>query len=162
MEHIAYIALGSNLGDRLGNLRDALARLRHFGQVSRTSSWYETEPIGVTDQPWFVNAVVELRTEVEPLALMQALLGIEQAMGRKRVQPKGPRNIDLDLLLYDNQTVNTEVLRLPHPALHERRFVLAPLAEIAPGVLHPVLRKTALQLLESLSSPDEVHLLAEP
>lgn len=161
MEHIAYIALGSNLGDRVGNLRDAIARLTDYGQVSRISSWYETEPIGVTDQPWFVNAVVVLLTEVEPVALMKALLEIEQAMGRKRVLPKGPRNIDLDLLLYDNETVNSEVLTLPHPAMHERRFVLAPLAEISPGVMHPLLRKTAFQLLETLSSPDEVHLFAE-
>jgi 2-amino-4-hydroxy-6-hydroxymethyldihydropteridine diphosphokinase len=161
VEHIAYVALGSNLGDRLGNLRDAIARLRQYGRVSRASSWYETEPIGVIDQPWFVNAVVELRTQAEPIALMKALLEIEHAMGRKRVQPKEPRNIDLDLLLYDDQTVNSDVLTLPHPALHERRFVLEPLAEIAPGALHPVLRKTALQLLETLSSPDEVHLLAE-
>lgn len=161
MEHIAYVALGSNLGDRHANLRDAIARLRQYGAVARISSWYETEPIGVTEQPWFVNAVVELRTEFEPIALMQALLAIEHAMGRKRLQPKGPRNIDLDLLLYDDKTVNAEVLTLPHPAMHERRFVLAPLAEIAPGVVHPVLRKTALQLLQMLSSPDEVHLLPE-
>jgi 2-amino-4-hydroxy-6-hydroxymethyldihydropteridine diphosphokinase len=103
VEHIAYIALGSNLGDRIGNLRDALARLREYGDVSQISSWYETEPIGVTDQPWFVNAVVEVRTQTEPISLMKGLLSIEWAMGRKRVQPKGPRNIDIDLLLYDDQ-----------------------------------------------------------
>lgn len=161
MEHIAYVALGSNLGDRIGNLRDAIARLGEYGHVSRVSSWYETEPIGVTDQPWFLNAVVELRTQLEPTALMQALLDIEQAMGRKRVQLKGPRNIDLDLLLYDAETVNSNVLTLPHPAMHERRFVLAPLAEVAPDIVHPVLRKTAFQLLESLSSADEVRRFQE-
>jgi 2-amino-4-hydroxy-6-hydroxymethyldihydropteridine diphosphokinase len=157
MFHTAYIALGSNLGDRDGNLKQALRRLRGVGSVTRVSSWYETEPMEVTDQPWFLNGAVELHTQREPDSLMRALLEIEREMGRERTRTKGPRSIDLDLLLFDDETVNTPELTLPHPAMHERRFVLAPLAEIAPQVIHPVLRRPALTLLETLPEGGEVR-----
>jgi 2-amino-4-hydroxy-6-hydroxymethyldihydropteridine diphosphokinase len=157
MHHTAYISLGSNIGDRIANLRDATARLHEAGVVTRTSSWYETEPVEMTEQPWFLNGVVELQTQLAPRALMGTMLKIERAMGRERTQPKGPRIIDLDLLLYDNETVNTPELTVPHPAMHERRFVLTPLVEIAPGAFHPILRKSAFQLLQSLSVGPEVR-----
>jgi len=160
--HTAYISLGSNVGDRLGNLQDAIARMGELGDVSRVSSWYETEPVEFTEQPWFLNGVAELRTEMTASALMQGLLKIERAMGRERNRPKGPRNIDLDLLLFDNDIVNTSELTLPHPSMHERRFVLAPLAEIAPNAIHPILQETALQLLESLPMGSEVRRVDKP
>ncbi len=161
MQHVAYLSLGSNLGDRVASLREAIGRLQSAGEVSRVSSFYETEPVEVTDQPWFVNCAVELRTTLTPVVLMRRLLEIERGMGRERIEPKGPRNIDIDLLLYDDETVNTAELTVPHPALHERRFVLAPLAEIAPEAMHPILRKTAFQLLKTLVSHDAVRLLRE-
>lgn len=159
MEHVAYLSLGSNLGNRLAHLRDAIARLQSAGRVTRVSSFYETEPVELKEQPWFVNCAVELRTALTPVMLLHKLLEIERSMGRERTLPKGPRNIDIDLLLYDDETVNTAELTLPHPALHERHFVLAPLAEIAPDAVHPTLRKTAKQLLQTQSFAEEVKRL---
>ncbi len=149
MEKLVYLSMGSNLGDREANLRDAIARLGALGTVTQVSSLYETEPLEVRDQPWFLNCAVELRTEKMPRQLMSALLDIEHAMGRKRVQPKGPRLIDIDILLFGRSIVNLEGVTIPHPALHERRFVLDPLAEIAPQVRHPVLKLTALQMRDA-------------
>jgi 2-amino-4-hydroxy-6-hydroxymethyldihydropteridine diphosphokinase len=151
-ETIAYIALGSNLGDREGTLRSAIAALREFGSVEAISSFYETAPIGITEQPNFLNAVVALRTALPPEELMAALLRIEQQHGRDRSAsvPKGPRTLDLDLLSYGDNVMETPTLTLPHPSLAERRFVLAPLAEIAPQWRHPVSGKTAAALLSEL------------
>ncbi len=151
-ETIAYIALGSNLGYREGTLRSAIAALREFGSVEAISSFYETAPIGITEQPNFLNAVVALRTALPPEELMAALLRIEQQHGRDRSAsvPKGPRTLDLDLLSYGDNVMETPTLTLPHPSLAERRFVLAPLAEIAPQWRHPVSGKTAAALLSEL------------
>ncbi len=151
-ETIAYIALGSNLGDREGTLGSANAALREFGSVEAISSFYETAPIGITEQPNFLNAVVALRTALPPEELMAALLRIEQQHGRDRSAsvPKGPRTLDLDLLSYGDNVMETPTLTLPHPSLAERRFVLAPLAEIAPQWRHPVSGKTAAALLSEL------------
>ena len=151
-ETIAYIALGSNLGDREGTLRSAIAGLRELGSVEAISSFYETAPIGITEQPDFLNAVVALRTALPPEELMAALLRIEQQHGRDRSAsvPKGPRTLDLDLLSYGDNVMETPTLTLPHPSLAERRFVLAPLAEIAPQWRHPVSGKTAAALLSEL------------
>ena len=162
MEHCAYLSLGSNQGDRLANLREAISRLRALGTISRVSSAYETEPVEMTEQDWFVNCALELRTTLTAPVLMRRVLEIERSMGRERTQAKGPRNIDIDLLLFDDETVNTAELTLPHPAMHERRFVLVPLAEIAPRAVHPKLRKSAFQLLESVATHEEVRRLDQP
>lgn len=153
---LAAIALGSNLSSRFGaptaNLREAIHRLDDLGAVMAVSRFHETEPVGYTQQPNFVNAVVVLDTEVPPVDLLRGLLAIEHSMGRDRASspPKGPRIIDLDLLLYGNMVLDDPALTLPHPSLHERRFVLAPLAEIAPEWKHPTLELTIQQLLEAL------------
>lgn len=149
----AYIALGSNVGEREGNLNSAIAALGKLGTIQAISSFYETSAVGAVEQPDFLNAVLELRTQVPPLALLTRLLLIELAHGRDRSVsvPKGPRTLDLDMLSYEDFVVKTPSLILPHPALAERLFVLVPLAEIAPGWMHPVHRKTAAQLLAEQS-----------
>ena len=149
----AYLSLGSNLGNREANLRDAIARLDAVGTVSTISSFYETEPVDFLDQPWFLNCVVLLETDLPPQTLLRRLLEIERSLGRERLQPKGPRLIDIDILLFGDEIIHEPGLTIPHPALHQRRFVLEPLAQIAPGVVHPVLKKTAQELLADLS-PD--------
>ena len=148
---IAYIALGSNLGDKEKNLRRALLLLTQQGvEVVRVSSFLSTEPYGVTDQPQFLNAVACVRTSLAPLALLDVLLATELAMGRVRLRHWGERNIDLDLLLYEDVVLNTPRLRLPHPDMQNRDFVLLPLAEIAPELKHPTLQKTIWELKENL------------
>lgn len=148
---IAYIALGSNLGDKEKNLRRALLLLTQQGvEVVRVSSFLSTEPYGVTDQPQFLNAVACVRTRLAPLALLDVLLATELAMGRVRLRHWGERNIDLDLLLYEDVVLDTPRLRLPHPDMQNRDFVLLPLAEIAPELRHPTLQKTIWELKENL------------
>lgn len=147
----AYIALGSNLGDKEKNLRRALLLLTQQGvEVVRVSSFLSTEPYGVTDQPQFLNAVACVRTSLAPLALLDVLLATELAMGRMRLRHWGERNIDLDLLLYEDVVLDTPRLRLPHPDMQNRDFVLLPLAEIAPELKHPTLQKTIWELKENL------------
>lgn len=145
-----YISLGSNIGDRSANLREAMERLGRLGQVVAASSLYETEPVEFTEQPWFLNGIVKLETELTPSELLEGMLRIEQQMGRERQQKNGPRKIDLDIVLFGEKIVNEPGLTIPHPAMHERRFVLEPLAEIAPEAEHPVYRKTIRELLEGL------------
>jgi 2-amino-4-hydroxy-6-hydroxymethyldihydropteridine diphosphokinase len=151
---LAYIALGSNLGDRALMLSRAIEGLGKLGWVVARSSVYETDPVGYRDQPAFLNAVVALETELDPVPLLRGLLAIEFQMGRDRSQgkPKGPRTVDLDLLMMGERVVREAELTLPHPALAQRRFVLAPLAEIAPQLRHPG-GKTMAELLAEL--PDE-------
>ena len=146
-----YLSLGSNLGDRAANLRAAIDRLGRVGRVVAVSSFYETEPVEVTDQPWFLNCAVRLETEKMPRQLLAALLEIERQMGRRRDRKKGPRVIDLDILLFGSSVIQTRGLTIPHPAMHERRFVLEPLAEIAPDVRHPVRKQTIPELRNALS-----------
>ena len=153
---IAAIALGSNLPSTYGppeaNLREALTRLATLGRVTAVSTFHATDPVGYLDQPRFLNAAALLDTSLAPLDLLRQLLAFEHAMGRDRVNtpPKGPRIIDLDLLLYADKILQTSELTLPHPCLHERRFVLAPLAEIAPNLRHPTLHRTISDLLAQL------------
>jgi 2-amino-4-hydroxy-6-hydroxymethyldihydropteridine diphosphokinase len=153
---LAAIALGSNLHSRFGgpadNVREAIRRLDDLGHVDAVSKFHETDPVGYADQPRFVNAAALLETDVLPIDLLHGLLAIEHSMGRDRASspPKGPRIIDLDLLLYGGAVMDDAALTLPHPALHERRFVLEPLAEIAPSWRHPTLHRTMKQLLNDL------------
>ena len=199
-----YLGLGSNLGDREANLRQAIERIEALGlEVTNSSSIYETEPVGYKDQPWFLNQAIEVRVtpvlpphddaelavglkdfwDKEPrmtshlwiCRLLKELLGIERAMGRERTIPDGPRPIDIDILIYGEMAggfaethddpkspgfgrAEPPFLTLPHPRLHERRFALEPLCEIAPNLVHPTLRKTCGELLASLDDPSEVRL----
>ena len=150
MGELAYLSLGSNLGDRAANLREGIAQLKGAGSECAVSALYETQPVDLPDQPWFLNCVVELETEKTPRELLTFALSIEAAMGRLRFRDKGPRKIDIDVLLFGNHIVNEPGLQIPHPAMHDRRFVLKPLTEIAPNVRHPVLGKTASELLATL------------
>jgi 2-amino-4-hydroxy-6-hydroxymethyldihydropteridine diphosphokinase len=143
-----YLSLGSNLGDREGYLRRAIARIGAAGvRVLRVSSLYETEPLEVRDQPRFLNLVVEAETELFPKQLLARLLKIELDLGRRRGQPKGPRSIDIDILLYGRSVIESAELTVPHLRLAERRFVLEPLAELAPDLRHPVNYRTMRELL---------------
>jgi 2-amino-4-hydroxy-6-hydroxymethyldihydropteridine diphosphokinase len=155
---IVYLSLGSNVGDRAANLTDALGRLRAFGDVVAVSSFYETEPVEFTAQPWFLNCAVNLDTEKMPKQLLAGILDLEQQMGRRRGrgQKKGPRAIDIDILLFGSSIIQTKGLTIPHPAMHERRFVLEPLAEIAAEVLHPALKRTIRELRDALPSGQAV------
>jgi 2-amino-4-hydroxy-6-hydroxymethyldihydropteridine diphosphokinase len=152
VKKLVYLGLGSNLGDRRANLESAIAQLAALGTVTARSSCYETEPMEVPGQPWFLNCAVALETELMPKQLLARLLEIERSLGRKRKsgQPKGPRTIDLDILLFGSSVIETAGLTIPHPALHERRFVLEPLAEIAPEARHPVFKRTVRELRDAL------------
>jgi len=159
----AYVGLGSNVGDRLGFLRAAIAELiRHECRITRASSVYETEPVGYTEQGWFLNAVVEVETSLSVHAFHALLKRTEDLVGRRPTVRWGPREIDLDLLLFGNLVVEEERLTLPHAHLHERRFVLEPFAEIAPELIHPTLGRTIRALLEALEDPSEVRVFAPP
>lgn len=157
MTEIAYLSVGSNLGNREQNLKEAVRRASTLGRVVAVSSFYETEPVEVTDQPWFLNCVLALETTAEPAQLMRELLRIEHEMGRQRLVKKGPRSIDIDILLFGNAVVNTPDLTIPHPEMTRRRFVLEPLAEIAPDLLHPVSQKTVTLLLAELAPGQRVQ-----
>lgn len=153
---IAYIALGSNLGDKEANLRQALKMLLVKGlQIRSVSSFFKTEPYGVTDQPEFINAVACVKTDLAPEKLLKLLLDTELEMGRVRLRHWGERNIDLDLLLYDDLIYYSEKLVLPHPDMQNRLFVLQPLSEIAADKIHPVYKKSIQSLLKSLTDGDE-------
>ena len=138
-------------------LRQAIEKLSSLGTVVRVSSFYETEPVERAAQPWFVNCAVELKTEKMPRQLIAAILKLEENMGRKRTQDKGPRNIDIDILLFGKSIIHTKGLTVPHPAMHQRRFVLVPLAEIAPDERHPVLKRTIRELRDALPAGQAVN-----
>ena len=154
----AYLSLGSNLGDRAKNLCEAIAAMRNAGiTVTRISSTYETEPVDYLDQPWFLNIAVEAETELVPAALLETLRGIETRMGSKKRIAKGPRRIDMDILLYADEVINTPELQVPHPRMHLRRFVLEPLAEIAPNAHHPNSGLSVSEMLDQTSDKSAVR-----
>ena len=153
-----YLSLGSNVGNREANLRAEIAALPPSGvQVLQVSSIYETEPVYYLDQPWFLNCVLEAETNLKPPALLQALRAIESQLGNKKEFAKGPRKIDLDILLYGSETIATLDLQVPHPRMLQRSFVLTPLAEIAPTIQHPSWPATTAVLLERLTDPGQVR-----
>ena len=155
-----YLSLGANLGDREANLRAAIAALPGNGvEVGRVSSFYETEPVDFVDQPWFLNCVVEGETEVGALPLLRRLREIEKQMGSEKEFAKGPRLLDIDILLYGDETVDTPELQVPHPRMLQRNFVLAPLAEIAPALRHPSWSANASELLRTTQDSAAVRKL---
>jgi 2-amino-4-hydroxy-6-hydroxymethyldihydropteridine diphosphokinase len=155
-----YLSLGSNLGEREATLRAAIAALQPAGvHVGQVSSIYETEPVDFLEQPRFLNCVVEAETEMEPHALLQSLRAIESQLGSQKEFAKGPRKLDLDILLYGDETIATPDLQIPHPRMLQRRFVLTPLAEISPDLRHPSWPDTASTLLAHLTDPSQVQRL---
>ncbi|MDP9263640.1 MAG: 2-amino-4-hydroxy-6-hydroxymethyldihydropteridine diphosphokinase [Acidobacteriota bacterium] len=154
MKKTVYLGLGSNQGDRRAYLEAAITRLGELGRVTALSSIYETEPVELTRQEWFLNCALALETELLPRQLLKRILAIEHALGRKRRRPKGPRTLDIDILLFGRAVVVLPGLKIPHSALHQRRFVLAPLAEIAPEARHPGLGRSVRELLDALPAGD--------
>jgi 2-amino-4-hydroxy-6-hydroxymethyldihydropteridine diphosphokinase len=153
---LVYIALGSNIGDRAAMLARGIEALNAAGvHVLRQSSLYASEPVDAPPQAWFLNAVVEAETALMPRQLLRTLMGIEHALGRRRTIARGPRTLDLDILFYGTSVIRAPDLEVPHPRMEQRRFVLAPLAELAPGLRHPVSHKTVSELLAD--APDAGH-----
>ena len=152
----AYISAGSNIGDRKTNLEFALKALTPETVVKKVSSYFETEPVGYLNQPWFLNVAVEVETDFAPLELLKLCNGIEESGGRVRSFQNAPRTLDLDILLYGDLVMNDASLTIPHPRMAERRFVLEPLAQIAPDVMHPVLKQSIRQLLEACPDNSKV------
>jgi 2-amino-4-hydroxy-6-hydroxymethyldihydropteridine diphosphokinase len=147
----AYIAVGSNVGDREANTKKAFSILEERTKIIKISSLYETKPMYLEDQGWFLNCIAKVETELSPKELLKFLKSIEQKLGRQTVKRNGPRIIDLDILFYGNQILKEDDLDVPHPRIGERTFVLVPLAEIAPNLIHPVTKKTIANMLSDLN-----------
>ena len=152
----AYISIGSNLGERERNCRRAVEGISAFAGVTAVSSYYETEPVGVEDQPLFINCAIEIATDLAPRELLRKLQAIENKLGRTHKIKWGPRTIDLDIIFYGNEIINDSDLKVPHPEAHKRRFVLEPIREIAPELVHPLLKLSVTELLDSLNDPHKV------
>jgi 2-amino-4-hydroxy-6-hydroxymethyldihydropteridine diphosphokinase len=155
----AYLSFGSNLGDRAANLHAAVAHLCAAGRVIAISALYETQPVDVPNQPWFLNCVIAVETDKTPRELLQLALQVEAAMGRLRMSEKGPRKIDIDIVLFGDCIIDAPGLKIPHPAMHQRRFVLEPLVEIAPDARHPGLQRSTRELLQALPNGQRVRRL---
>ncbi len=161
-KHTVYLSLGSNLGDRAANIERALTRLVEENLlIVKRSSFYETEPVEFLAQGWFLNIAVEAETELMPRQLLRLIRQIERELGRKRIVRSGPRTIDIDILLFGANIVNAEELEIPHPRMTERRFVLVPMAEIAPALRHPVSRLTMTELLAATKDRSQVRRVQE-
>ena len=151
----AYLGLGSNLGDRERYLRTALSKLQKRDlRLKRVSSFYETEPMGLREQPWFLNIAAEFETELRPLQLLARIRSVENRLGRRRVVKNGPRTIDIDILLYEDVTTKTPDLEIPHPRYRERRFTLAPLAELNPKLKDPTTGASIAEMLAAITGQD--------
>jgi 2-amino-4-hydroxy-6-hydroxymethyldihydropteridine diphosphokinase len=159
MDEVVYLSLGSNVGDRDRNLREAIRALGGVGRVKAVSSFYETEPVDFVDQAWFLNCAVAMESLLSPEQMITELLRLERKMGRERIHRKGPRIIDIDILMFGERIVDSPNLKIPHPAMPGRRFVLAPLAEIAPEAKHPVTKRTVRELLAQLPERQVVRKL---
>ena len=161
MRHIAYIGIGSNLGDKVYQCQKAISEIlkADHHKLLAKSSFFKTKPIGYTSQDWFVNGVIKIETDLEPLELLRLLKDTESRLGRKETFRWGPRAIDLDILLFDEQEIQMEGLQIPHPLLQERQFVLIPRAEIDRSLIHPVLKKSIGELLENLTEDQGVEKL---
>src|SRR5438874_3631276 len=157
MHKLVYLSLGSNIGDREANLHTAISKLGEIGIVVAVSPFYETEPVELTAQPWFLNCAVKFETEKMPRQLISGILNLEQSMGRQRKQQKGPRTIDIDILLFGSSIIEIPSLTVPHPSLHQRRFVLEPMAEIAGDARHPVFKRTMRELRDALPAGQTVR-----
>ena len=159
---VVYLSLGSNVGDRLANLQHAARRLHAHVIITQVSSVYETEPVGNTAQPWFLNAVLEGFTDLSPAALLDCVLAIEHSLGRMRSTPNAPRTLDIDILLYGDEVIATPDLTIPHPRLTERGFTLCPLAEIAPHAVHSICGRTIEEILAAATDLEETRHFADP
>ncbi|MGQ9647020.1 MAG: 2-amino-4-hydroxy-6-hydroxymethyldihydropteridine diphosphokinase [Thermodesulfobacteriota bacterium] len=161
MRHIAYIGIGSNLGDKVDQCESAIAEILKVDQnkLLAKSSYFKTKPVGYADQGWFINGAIKIETELEPLQLLRNLKRIESQLGRQETVRWGPRTIDLDILFFDDRAIRTDELQIPHPLAQERQFVLVPLAEIDPGLIHPVLRKSIGELLDDIKEDQGVEKL---
>jgi dihydroneopterin aldolase/2-amino-4-hydroxy-6-hydroxymethyldihydropteridine diphosphokinase len=163
MKHITYIAMGSNAGDKRLQCEKAISEIlkidRH--RLLAQSSFYKTQPLGYASQDWFVNGVIKIETDLQAHELLRSLRALESRLGRLETFRWGPRTIDLDLLFFDDEQIHSEELVIPHPRLHERQFVLTPLAEIDPYLVHPVLKKTVQELLNDLKEDQGVEKLPE-
>jgi 2-amino-4-hydroxy-6-hydroxymethyldihydropteridine diphosphokinase len=159
MGHVAYIGIGSNLGDKAGQCEKAISEILKADRtiLLAKSSLFKTKPMGYTSQDWFINGVIKIETELEPFDLLRVLKEIESRLGRRETFRWGPRAIDLDILFFDEEEIYVEGLRIPHPLLHERQFVLIPLAEIDRGLIHPVLKKSIGEILDNLTEDQGVE-----
>ena len=159
MKHIAYIGMGSNVGNKLLQCQKAISEILRIDRhrLLAQSSFYKTQPFGYTAQDWFMNGVIKIETDLEAYELLRSLKEIESRLGRQETVRWGPRVIDLDILFYDEEQIRSEELQIPHPRLHDRQFVLIPLAEIDPHLIHPVLKKTIRELLNRLHEDQGVE-----